>query len=160
MGKTVLLDSTTQNSWNFVHTFIDDHEIGMTILVDFTNASEKETNASVLKFQSNFFPLFFYEQSKLIYSADWLTMEVSHSKIKSIPSSRTEMIISFRSWISNWVIEFLTSSPITEINFPLAAECKAILRFYFLIERKTPVEHFWTVKKWQSCHLTLVRTWF
>ncbi len=34
---------------NFLITFIDDHKIGLTILVHFANSSEKETDTSVLK---------------------------------------------------------------------------------------------------------------
>lgn len=34
-------------------TFVDNHEIGMTIFVDFTNTTEKETNASVLNYKLN-----------------------------------------------------------------------------------------------------------
>ncbi len=34
---------------NMFITFIDDHEIGLTILVHFANSSEKETDTSVLK---------------------------------------------------------------------------------------------------------------
>lgn len=34
---------------NITQTFVDDHEIGVTILVDFANSTQKKTNASVLQ---------------------------------------------------------------------------------------------------------------
>lgn len=71
-------------------TLVNNHEVGMTVLVDFTDSTEQESNASVLRFFKNKHQQIFHK--------------VELNRLNSI----------------------LTSSPITEMSFPLIAECSAM----------------------------------
>lgn len=41
-------------------TLVDDHEVWVTVLVDFTDSTEQEANASVLKNQNNYLQKFYF----------------------------------------------------------------------------------------------------